>query len=70
MMSIEDIAALIPADKAQLAVARVIAALGSQFDWDSDTLDGVANAVKDVVPAEIPSPFDQDDEAIEFWQEV
>ncbi|AEK07437.1 hypothetical protein ROCKSTAR_74 [Mycobacterium phage Rockstar] len=69
-MDIRDIAALIPADKAQLAVARVIAALGAQESWDADTLDGVAEAVKGVVPAEVPSPFDQDDEAIEFWQEV
>ncbi|AZS12049.1 hypothetical protein SEA_ZETZY_79 [Mycobacterium phage Zetzy] len=69
-MNIRDIAALIPPDKAQLAVARVIAALGSQYDWNADTLDGVAEAVKSVVPEQVPSPFDQDDEAIEFWQEV
>ncbi|WNN93943.1 hypothetical protein SEA_HASHROD_88 [Mycobacterium phage HashRod] len=67
-MNIRQLAALIPPDKAQLAVAEVIAALGAQQSWDADTLDDVANAVKSVVPEQVPSPFDQDEAAVEFWE--
>lgn len=69
-MQITDIAARIPAGAAQLAVARVLVALGSEFDWNSDTLDGVVQAVGPCVPAGLPAVFDQDEDAIAFWQEV
>ncbi|ALF00963.1 hypothetical protein SEA_SERENITY_96 [Mycobacterium phage Serenity] len=69
-MDIREIAARIPADKAQLAVARVFVALGSQFDWDSGTLDHVAEAVASAHPQGLPSVFDQDEAAVEFWENV
>ena len=67
-MLITEIAARIPADTAQLAVARVLAALGSESDWSSDTLDAIAAAVAPAHPDGLPSVFDQDDAAVEFWQ--
>lgn len=69
-MLITEIAARIPAEVAQLAVARVLTALGSETDWSSDTLDEIATAVAPAHPAGLPSVFDQDDDAVTFWQEV
>lgn len=68
---IEDVARLIPADKAQLAIARVMAALGSQFDWNADTLDWVADAVRTFNRiGGLPTFIEQDDDAILFWQNL
>lgn len=69
-MRIDEIAALIPADDARIAVARVLAALGSATDWGADTLDYIATAVAPLRPEELPPVFDQDDSALDFWQEV
>jgi len=69
-MRVNEIAERIPADAAQLAVARILAILGSQFDWDSSTLDYVAEAVAPSIPRGVPSVFDQDGDAVVFWQEV
>jgi len=69
-MRIQEIAAMIPPHEAQLAVAKVFVALGSQFDWNSDTLDQVAEGVAGAHPQGLPSVFDQDDEAVKFWDEV
>ncbi|MEB3023367.1 MULTISPECIES: hypothetical protein [Mycolicibacter] len=70
--SIESIAAMIPPHAAQLAVANVLAALGSQLDWNSDTTSNVANAVASISQylPDVPSYFDQNDAAVEFWQNL
>ncbi len=70
--TIGSIAAMIPPHEAQIAVAKVLAALGSQLDWNSDTTSNVASAVDDVgqyLPG-VPSYFNQDDEAVAFWQNL
>lgn len=69
-MRIREIAARIPADVAQLAVARVLVTLGSQAEWSPETLEGVAEAVAPTKPADLPSVSDQDDAAVEFWSSV
>lgn len=69
-MKIHEVAALIPADRAKLAVARVFVELGSHQDWDSDTLDAVASAVASAHPQGLPSVFDRDDDAVTFWRRV
>ncbi|ORW08123.1 MULTISPECIES: hypothetical protein [Mycolicibacter] len=70
--TIGSIAAMIPPHEAQLAVAKVLAALGGQFDWDSDTTANVADAVAHIgqyLPG-VPSYFNQNDEAVTFWQNL
>lgn len=69
-MHITEIASRIPVDVAQLAVARVLVALGSETDWSADTLDCVAAAVGQARPEDLPPVFDQDESALNFWQEV
>lgn len=69
-VDIADIAARIDPDKARLAVARMCAALGAELDWGSDTLEAIAEAVTPAAPNGFPSFTDQDDDAIEFWQNV
>ena len=46
---IATIAAQIPSSAAQHAVAKIMAALGSQSRWNYDTLDSVAEAVRPVM---------------------
>lgn len=69
-MHINEIAAKVPADVAQLAVARVLVALGSEQNWSADTLDEIATAVAPAIPAGLPSVFDQDEAAEDFWRGV
>lgn len=69
-MQIHEVAEQIPAATAKLAVANVLAVLGSRSEWSSDTLDDVAAAVAAAHPKGLPSIFDQDDEAVEFWGSV
>lgn len=69
-MHISEIAARIPARDAQLAVARVLAVLGSEFDWNSATLDDIVTAISPAIPTGLPSCFDQSDDDISFWRGV
>lgn len=69
-VDIAEIAARVDPDKARLAVARMCAALGAEFDWGSDTLSAIAEAVTPAAPNGFPSFTDQADDAIEFWQNV
>lgn len=69
-VGVADVAARIDPDKARLAVARMCAALGAELDWGSDTLEAIAEAVTPAAPNGFPSFTDQDDDAIEFWQNV
>jgi hypothetical protein len=69
-MQIHEVAEQIPAATAKLAIANVLAVLGSQSDWSADTLDDVAAAVAAAHPKGLPSIFDQDDEAVAFWEKL
>jgi len=69
-VGIADVAARIDPGKARLAVARMCAALGAELDWGSDTLEAVAEAVRPAAPNGFPSFTDQDDDAVDFWQNV
>ncbi|CAJ1505580.1 hypothetical protein [[Mycobacterium] burgundiense] len=67
--SLREVAAMIPADQAQMAVAKVLASLGAFESWNADTLDAVAEAVRDFNGVGgLPPIFDQDDDAVEFWK--
>lgn len=73
--SVKFIADRVSEGEAQVAVAKVLAALGSDEDWHAETLDGVVDAVRGIAnrlhTAEgVPLPWDQDDDALEFWQTV
>ena len=70
---IANIATQIPSSAAQHAVAKIMAALGSQSRWNFDTLDSVAEAVRPVMKdmeGLVPSVFDQSPSAVEFWEAV
>lgn len=67
---IDDIAARVDPTKARYAVARACAVLGRVFDWGSDQLSDVGNVIAPAAPSDCPSFFDQDDDAIAFWQSV
>lgn len=70
---IATIATQIPSSAAQHAVAKIMAALGSQSRWNFDTLDSVAEAVRPVMKdmeGLVPSVFDQSPSAVEFWEAV
>jgi len=70
-MSVTEVAAQIDPHEARIAVARVMAALGREFDWNSDTFEGIAVAVVGLAARSgLPSVADQDDGAIEFWQRI
>jgi hypothetical protein len=55
-----------------LARAKVLAILGSQTPWDSDTLQAIMDDVLvDVVQtADLPAPDADDDDTTEFWSAV
>lgn len=70
---IATIATQIPSSAAQHAVAKIMAALGSQSRWNYDTLDSVAEAVRPVMKdmeGLVPSVFDQSPAAVKFWEAV
>ncbi|WP_137811173.1 hypothetical protein [Gordonia sp. GAMMA] len=67
-MDITDIAAQIETTGAQLAVAKIMRILGRVEDWAPDQLDYIAETLMDLRPEGIPSFVDQDEAAIEFWQ--
>lgn len=69
-MNINEIAAKIDPDKARLAIAHAMVALGSELDWDSETIEHVASALSPAFPADLPNAFDQDQAAVEFWQDI
>lgn len=70
--TIDSIAAMIPPHEAQIAVAKVLAALGGQFGWNSDTTANVADAVAGLsqyLPG-IPPYIEQDEGAVDFWRNL
>jgi hypothetical protein len=70
---IATIAAQVPSSAAQYAVAKIMAALGSQSRWNFETLDSVAEAVRPVMKdmeGLVPSVFDESPSAVEFWEAV
>lgn len=69
--SIASIAAQIPAEAAQLALATIMAAMGREFDYDSDLWGKVAPPVMRIAEmAGLPPVGDQDDQAHAFWASV
>lgn len=68
---IRTIAAMIPAWQAQIAVAKIMAALGCQVDAH-DTLDDVNAAIRPVMSSlgDIPSVFEESEAAVRFWESV
>lgn len=70
MANIQEVAGKISPAAAQIALARVFAALGSEYDWDSRTLDAIVEAISFAHPEGCPSAWDQDEKAIAFWREV
>lgn len=76
-MTIEKLADLIPARTAQITCATLLAALGSQYEWNSDTMSSVSEAAHEInrisVEAGLPSIYeqnDEDDSAEQFWQDL
>lgn len=68
-MHVADIAARLDPDKCRLAVARVMAVLGSKYEWNSDTAVEVHDSVSDAAAAAgLPAIGDQDEDAVEFWE--
>lgn len=78
-ITMAELAAHIPAHTAQLAVVHAFAALGAQSDWNSDTIEYVADTLKDChtailkVPG-VPSPYtwggSDADESTWFWSNI
>lgn len=66
--SIRGVAALIDPDRARLAVAKAMACMGSEQEWDSEMIEWVAEALKSAFPQGLPSVFDQDEHAAEYWE--
>ncbi len=64
------VAAQIDAATAQSAVARMLAVVGSMQRWDHDTLDGVTDVLKEVLPAGLPLLDSPAAEAMRFWTAV
>ena len=61
----------VPSSDRNRALAFIIGTLGSQEDWSSDTLDAIVDFVAPIVgKAKLPSPFDQSDDELAFWQSV
>jgi hypothetical protein len=72
-VTLAEVAAQLDPVKSRLALAGVLRALGAKQSWDSEVLDWVGESIRRsgvLEDAELPSCFDQDDEAVEFWQEV
>jgi hypothetical protein len=67
---IDEVAARIDPLKARYAVARLCALLGRKFDWDSGTFNEIRDAIIPAAPSSCPAFFDQDDDAVAFWQNV
>lgn len=57
-------------DKLVRGALQAMAGLGEEFDWSSDTLDKVAEALVPAKPADVPTFVDQDEDAENFWAQV
>lgn len=69
--TIDQIAAMIEPQKAQLAVANVMVALGADTSWSGDTVMAVKEAVQYAFPKNLPDPTESEADGTErFWQTV
>lgn len=66
---ITELASRIDPDLAQRTVAKIMRALGHQFDWGSDTLDEIARTMPSHIDG-VPDFCDQDDDAEKFWSNL
>ncbi|MET4614076.1 hypothetical protein ABIC28_005089 [Rhodococcus sp. PvR044] len=67
---ISEIAARIDPAKAQIACANILVSLGGYAEWSSDHLEWIADALRPVHEGTgLPSYTDQDDAAVEFWEQ-
>lgn len=70
-VTLNAIADRIDARQAQLAVARAMVTMGSEPEWDSETIEHVARPMKALAKsAGLPTFTSIDAEATEFWQSV
>lgn len=73
-MNAKQLAQRIPAEMAQRAVVRALAAAGRSPEWDSETIEHVLTQLKPCLKAlgDVPDPFNScdDDTAVDFWEEV
>lgn len=69
-MTLQQVAERVDPAAAQIAIARILAGLGSQAEWSSEDLEWIATTAMSAKPAGLPSASDQDDDALAFWQEV
>ena len=68
---VKDVAALIDPAKAQTAVLRAMAVLGSSDSWGGDELTAIS-VILVLLQAgtDFPSIADQDNDAIRFWEAI
>ncbi|ROZ88062.1 hypothetical protein [Gordonia sp. OPL2] len=71
-VSVGDIADQIPAWAAQMACAAMMATLGGQAEWSSETVEWVAAHLVAIAPASVPTFTESagDSGAVEFWQNI
>ena len=77
-ITLGEIAARIPAHQAQLAVAKIFAAVGSIPEWDSETIEHVLNCLGEIhddlfLPwhaSDLPDPYSTRADSQEFWDTI
>ncbi|OLT46665.1 hypothetical protein BJF87_22360 [Gordonia sp. CNJ-863] len=72
-VSVGDIADQIPARDAQMACAAMMATLGGQDEWSSETIEWVAAHLVAIAPASVPTFTESgtgDGSAVQFWQNI
>lgn len=69
--TVASIAAQIPAEAAQLALATIMATMGSSTEWNADVWMKVERALVPAAEmAALPAVGDADDAAYDFWASI